>query len=63
MAVSLTINWSIQVEEFKLFCHPPWMPDYVAADALAQSVVGKDIFKTLETAGVMPPGWVKYGYW
>jgi TRAP-type C4-dicarboxylate transport system substrate-binding protein len=38
------------------------MPDYAAADALTQGEVGKDIFKTLEKAGVVPLAWGENGY-
>ena len=62
MAVGSTINWSPQVKELNLFSMPFLMPDYAAADALTQGDVGKDIFKTLEKAGVMPLAWGENGY-
>ena len=62
MAVGSTINWSPQVKELNLFSMPFLMPDYAAADALTQGDVGKDIFKTLEKAGVVPLAWGENGY-
>ena len=62
MAVGSTINWSPQVKELNLFSLPFLMPDYAAADALTQGDVGKDIFKTLEKAGVVPLAWGENGY-
>ena len=62
MAVGMTTNWSLQVEKFKLFCRPPRTPDYVAADALARGVVGKDVFKTLKKVGLVPLARCENGY-
>ena len=62
MAIGSTINWSPQVKELNLFSMPFLMPDYAAADALTQGDVGKDIFKTLEKAGVVPLAWGENGY-
>ena len=62
MAIGSTINWSPQVKELNLFSLPFLMPDYAAADALTQGDVGKDIFKTLEKAGVVPLAWGENGY-
>ena len=62
MAIGSTINWSPQVKELNLFSLPFLMPDYAAADALTQGEVGKDIFKTLEKAGVVPLAWGENGY-
>ncbi len=62
MAVGSTINWSPQVKQLNLFSLPFLMPDYAAIDALTQGEVGKDIFKTLETAGVVPLAWGENGY-
>ena len=38
------------------------MPDYAAIDALTQGEVGKDIFATLDKAGVVPLAWGENGY-
>jgi TRAP-type C4-dicarboxylate transport system substrate-binding protein len=38
------------------------MPDYAAIDALTQGEVGKDIFKRLERAGVVPLAWGENGF-
>ena len=38
------------------------MPDYAAMDALTQGEVGKDIFKVIDKAGVMPLAWGDNGY-
>ena len=62
MAVGSTINWSPQVKELNLFSMPFLMPDYAAIDALTQGAVGKQIFTTLEKAGVVPLAWGENGY-
>ena len=62
MAVGSTINWSPQVKQLNLFSLPFLMPDYAAADALTQGPVGKNLFQTLEKAGVMPLAWGENGY-
>ena len=62
MAVGSTINWSPQVKELNLFSLPFLIPDYAAMDALTQGEVGKDIFRIIEKAGVMPLAWGENGY-
>ncbi len=62
MAVGSTINWSPQVKELNLFSLPFLMPDYAAMDALTQGEVGKEIFKIIDKAGVMPLAWGENGY-
>jgi tripartite ATP-independent transporter DctP family solute receptor len=62
MAVGSTINWSPQVKQLNLFSMPFLMPDYAALDALTQGEVGKDLFKTIEKAGVVPLAWGENGY-
>ncbi|MFZ4286161.1 DctP family TRAP transporter solute-binding subunit [Variovorax sp. HJSM1_2] len=62
MAVGSTINWSPQVKQLNLFSMPFLMPDYAALDALTQGDVGKDLFKTIEKAGVVPLAWGENGY-
>jgi tripartite ATP-independent transporter DctP family solute receptor len=62
MAIGSTINWSPQVKQLNLFSLPFLMPDYAAVDALTQGPVGKDIFATLEKAGVVPLAWGENGY-
>jgi tripartite ATP-independent transporter DctP family solute receptor len=62
MAVGSTINWSPQVKELNLFSMPFLMPDYASIDALTKGDVGKDIFQTLEKAGVVPLAWGENGY-
>ncbi len=62
MAIGSTINWSPQVKQLNLFSLPFLMPDYAAVDALTQGEVGKEIFKTLEKAGVVPLAWGENGY-
>jgi len=62
MAIGSTINWSPQVKQLNLFSLPFLMPDYAAIDALTQGEVGKDIFKTLDKAGVVPLAWGENGY-
>jgi tripartite ATP-independent transporter DctP family solute receptor len=62
MAIGSTINWSPQVKELNLFSLPFLMPDYAAIDALTQGAVGKQIFTTLDRAGVVPLAWGENGY-
>lgn len=62
LAVGSTINWSPQVKELNLFSLPFLMPDYAAMDALTQGEVGKEIFKIIDKAGVMPLAWGENGY-
>ena len=62
MAVGSTINWSPQVKQLNLFSMPFLMPDYAAIDALTQGEVGKDIFSTVDKAGVVPLAWGENGY-
>jgi tripartite ATP-independent transporter DctP family solute receptor len=62
MAVGSTINWSPQVKQLNLFSLPFLMPDYAAIDALTQGEVGKQIFATLDKAGVVPLAWGENGY-
>ncbi|HEX9182114.1 MAG TPA: DctP family TRAP transporter solute-binding subunit [Burkholderiales bacterium] len=62
LAIGSTINWSPQIKELNLFSLPFLMPDYAAIDALTQGEVGKDIFKRLERAGVVPLAWGENGF-
>jgi TRAP-type transport system periplasmic protein len=62
LAVGSTINWSPQVKELNLFSLPFLMPDYAAMDALTQGDVGKEIFKIIDKAGVVPLAWGENGY-
>ena len=62
MAVGSTINWSPQVKQLNLFSLPFLMPDYAAIDALVQGEVGKEMFKIIEKAGVVPLAWGEIGY-
>jgi len=62
LAVGSTINWSPQVKELNLFSLPFLMPDYAAIDALTQGDVGKEIFKIIDKAGVVPLAWGENGY-
>src|SRR5690606_1548690 len=62
MAVGSTINWSPQVRQLNLFSLPFLMPDYAAIDALIDGEVGKDLFKIVEKAGVVPLAWGENGY-
>ena len=62
MAVGSTINWSPQVKQLNLFSLPFLMPDYAAIDSLTQGAVGKQIFQTLDKAGVVPLAWGENGY-
>jgi tripartite ATP-independent transporter DctP family solute receptor len=62
MAVGSTINWSPQVKQLNLFSMPFLMPDYAAVDALTQGDAGKEIFKAIDQAGVLPLAWGENGY-
>jgi TRAP-type C4-dicarboxylate transport system substrate-binding protein len=62
MAVGSTINWSPQVKSLNLFSLPFLFPDFKAVDAVTQGEVGKEIFKTLDKAGVVPLAWGENGY-
>ena len=62
MAIGSTINWSPQVKQLNLFSLPFLMPDYAAIDSLTQGAVGKQIFQTLDKAGVVPLAWGENGY-
>ncbi|APW48532.1 DctP family TRAP transporter solute-binding subunit [Rhodoferax antarcticus] len=62
MAVGSTINWSPQVRQLNLFSLPFLMPDYAAMDALTQGDVGRQLFATLDKAGVVPLAWGENGY-
>jgi len=62
MAVGSTINWSPQVRALNLFSMPFLMPDYAAVDAVVQGDVGKEIFKIVDKAGVLPLAWGENGY-
>ena len=62
MAVGSTINWSPQVRQLNLFSMPFLIPDYAALDALTQGEVGKQMFATLDKAGVVPLAWGENGY-
>lgn len=62
LAVGSTINWSPQVRQLNLFSLPFLMPDYAAIDALTQGDVGKQLFDTLDKAGVVPLAWGENGY-
>ncbi len=62
LAIGSTINWSPQIKELNLFSLPFLMPDYAAIDALTQGEVGKDLFRRLERAGVVPLAWGENGF-
>ena len=62
MAVGSTINWSPQVKALNLFSLPFLFPDYAAVDAVVQGHTGKEIFKTIDKAGVLPLAWGENGY-
>ncbi|MDS1139812.1 DctP family TRAP transporter solute-binding subunit [Pusillimonas sp. SM2304] len=62
MAIGSTINWSPQIKQLNLFSLPFLMPDYAAIDALIHGEVGKQLFKDIEKAGVVPLAWGENGY-
>jgi tripartite ATP-independent transporter DctP family solute receptor len=62
LAIGSTINWSPQIKQLNLFSLPFLMPDYDAIDALTGGEVGKELFRTIERAGVVPLAWGENGY-
>jgi len=62
LAIGSTINWSPQVKQLNLFSLPFLMPDYDAIDALTQGEVGKELFRVIERAGVVPLAWGENGF-
>ena len=62
LAIGSTINWSPQIKQLNLFSMPWLTKDYAGQDALIQSAVGKDIFKLIEKAGVVPLAWGENGF-
>jgi tripartite ATP-independent transporter DctP family solute receptor len=62
LAIGSTINWSPQIRQLNLFSLPFLMPDYEAIDALTGGEVGKDLFRILEKAGVVPLAWGENGF-
>ncbi len=62
LAIGSTINWSPQIKQLNVFSLPFLMPDYAAIDALTQGEVGKDLFRIIEKAGVVPLGWGENGF-
>lgn len=62
LAIGSTINWSPQIRQLNLFSLPFLMPDYDAIDALTQGEVGKELFRILEKAGVVPLAWGENGF-
>lgn len=61
LAIDSPINWSPQVKELNLFSLPFLVPDAKGLDALTQGEVGADIFKILESRGVVPLAWGENG--
>ncbi|HEV8095962.1 MAG TPA: DctP family TRAP transporter solute-binding subunit [Burkholderiales bacterium] len=62
LAIGSTINWSPQVKQLNLFSLPFLMPDYDAIDALTGGDVGKELFRIIEKAGVVPLAWGENGF-
>jgi tripartite ATP-independent transporter DctP family solute receptor len=62
LAIGSTINWSPQIRQLNLFSLPFLMPDYAAIDALTGGEVGKDLFRIIEKAGVVPLAWGENGF-
>jgi TRAP-type transport system periplasmic protein len=62
LAIGSTINWSPQIRQLNLFSLPWLSLDYAGMDALTQGAVGKDIFKLVEKAGVVPLAWGENGF-
>jgi tripartite ATP-independent transporter DctP family solute receptor len=62
LAIGSTINWSPQIKQLNLFSLPWLSLDYAGMDALTQGEVGKDIFRIVEKAGVVPLAWGENGF-
>jgi TRAP-type transport system periplasmic protein len=62
LAIGSTINWSPQIKQLNLFSMPWLTQDYAGQDALMHGKVGKDIFKLIENAGVVPLAWGENGF-
>ena len=62
LAIGSTINWSPQIKQLNLFSLPFLMPDYDAIDALTGGEVGKELFRIIEKAGVVPLAWGENGF-
>ena len=62
LAIGSTINWSPQIKQLNLFSMPWLTQDYAGQDALIQGAVGKDVFKLIEKAGVVPLAWGENGF-
>ena len=62
LAIGSTINWSPQIRQLNLFSLPFLMPDYDAIDALTGGEVGKELFRIIEKAGVVPLAWGENGF-
>jgi len=62
LAIGSTINWSPQIKQLNLFSLPWLSLDYAGMDAITQGAVGKDVFKLVEKAGVVPLAWGENGF-
>jgi tripartite ATP-independent transporter DctP family solute receptor len=62
MAIGSTINWSPQIKQLNLFSLPWLSLDYAGMDALTQGDVGKEVFRIVEKAGVVPLAWGENGF-
>lgn len=62
VAIGSTINWSPQVKELNLFSLPFLTQDHAGLDALTQGEVGKEVFRIVERAGVVPLAWGENGF-
>lgn len=62
LAIGSTINWSPQVKQLNIFSLPFLMPDYDAIDALTGGEVGRELFRIIEKAGVVPLAWGENGF-
>src|SRR5574341_868457 len=62
LAIGSTINWSPQIKQLNIFSLPFLMPDYAAIDALTGGEVGRELFRIIEKAGVVPFAWGENGF-
>lgn len=61
-AFGSTINWSPQVKELNLFAMPFMYPSYAALDAVENGAPGQQLWKLIESKGVLPLAWGENGF-
>jgi tripartite ATP-independent transporter DctP family solute receptor len=62
LSVSGTNNWSGQIKQLSLFALPFLLPDAEAQDRLTGGEVGAELFRLIESKGVVPLAWGDNGF-